>query len=245
MTSTFARPTPPRIATRAAVIDRRDLYAPIHKALRLAMGETLTRVGRMDAADPADRAEALGQLESLLAMCVAHLRHENEFVHTAIDARQPAGSMRIAEEHEEHLASIAALRDEAAAVTAATPADAPRLAHRLYRHLALFIAENLQHMHIEETLHNAILWEHYSDEELDALHGRLMASIAPEEHLRTARWILPACTPAERAGMIGEARAQMPPEALLGVLATVRPHLDAAGWSKLTSAAGVTPVFMA
>jgi hypothetical protein len=244
MTSTFAPPMPAHAPTRPQA-DRRDLYAPIHKALRLAMGETLARLGRMDAADPADRDEALGGLSALLSLCAAHLQHENAFVHPAIDARQPGGSTRIAEEHEEHLASIAALREEAASLATATRADADRLGQRLYRHLALFIAENLQHMHIEETLHNALLWELYSDDELDALHGRLMASIGPEEHLHTARWILPACTPAERAAMIAGARAQMPPEALLGVLATVRPHMDAAGWTRLAVAAGVAPDFMA
>jgi hypothetical protein len=178
-------------------------------------------------------------VDALLTMCSQHLRHENEFVHTAIEARRPAGSARIADEHAEHLERIAELRTGAEAVAAAGQADAARLAHRLYRHLALFVAENFQHMHVEETVHNAMLWEHYSDAELEELHGRLMASIAPQEQLETARWMLPACTPAERAGMIAAARTQMPPEALLGLLATVRPHIDATGWAKLTAAAGV------
>ena len=244
MTSTFARPSQPA-ASRRTGAPRLDLYAPIHKALRNAMSDALARVGRMDVADPQDRAEALTCLDALLTMCSQHLQHENEFVHTAIEARCPAGSTRIAEEHAEHLDSIAELRSGAAAVAAATGAEADRLAHRLYRHLALFIAENFQHMHIEETAHNALLWEHYSDAELEALHGRLLASVAPQEQLETARWLLPACTPAERAGMIAAARTQMPPEALLGVLATVRPHIDAGGWAKLTVAAGVPADFLA
>ena len=245
MTSTFASPTLPDTASRDTAPPRRDLYAPIHKALRNAMTETLARLGRMAVADPADRDEALARLDELLGMCSEHLRHENEFVHTAIEARRPAGSSRIADEHAEHLDSIAALREEAASVAVAAEPHASRLAHRLYRHLALFVAENFQHMHLEETLHNALLWEHYSDAELEALHDRLMASITPAEQLQTARWMLPACTPAERAGMVAAARAQMPPEALLGVLATVRPHLDGAGWAKLAAAAGVDPACLA
>ena len=150
-----------------------DLYVSIHKALRHFMTDTLTRVGRIDVADRADRDEALGQLDELLGLCLAHLHHENEFVHTAIEARQPAGSQRIAGEHVEHAESIAALKDEAAALRDASGVDAERLALRLYRHLALFVAENFQHMHIEETVHNALLWQHYSDAELGALHGRL------------------------------------------------------------------------
>ena len=247
MNTTFADPVAPATARPAAATPghsqagRMDLYASIHKALRHFMTDTLTRVGRIDVADPVDRDEALAQLDGLLGLCLAHLHHENEFVHTAIEARQPAASQRITDEHSEHAESIAALQGEAAALRAASGVDAERLALRLYRHLALFIAENFQHMHIEETAHNALLWQHYSDAELGALHGRLMASIAPQEHLLVARWMLPASTPAERAMVAGAAKAQMPPEALLGVMSVVRPHLDDAGWTKLAAAIGIDP----
>jgi len=247
MTKTFADPVPTAIARPAAAASsasqagRMDLYVSIHKALRHFMTDTLTRVGRIDVADRADRDEALAQLEALLGLCLGHLRHENEFVHTAIEARQPAGSQRIADEHVEHAESIAALQEEAAALRAASGADAARLALRLYRHLALFVAENFQHMHFEETVHNALLWQHYSDAELAVLHGRLMASIAPKEHLLVSRWMLPASTPAERALVAGAAKEEMPPEALLGVMSVVRPHLDDAGWAKLAAAIGIDP----
>jgi hypothetical protein len=247
MTTTFADPV--SSSTRAArtaapardETPRVDLYLSIHKALRSFMSDTLTRIGRIDVADRDDRDAALAQLDELLALCLDHLRHENEFVHTAIEARQPAGSRRIAEEHREHAESIAALQSDAAALRRAGGGEATRLALRLYRHLALFVAENFQHMHVEETVHNALLWQHYSDAELSALQGRLLASIAPQEHLLVARWMLPASTPSERATVVGAAKAQMPPEALLGVLSVVRPHLDDAGWGKLAAAIGVDP----
>ncbi len=219
---------------------RLDLYAGIHKAMRAFMAETLVRVGRIDVADAADRDEALAQLEQLLGFCADHLRHENTFLHTAIEARQPAGSAKIAEEHVEHAESIAALREEAAALRAAPDRAAAALALRLYRHLALVVAENLQHMHGEETAHNALLWQHYGDGELAELHDRLLASLSPAEKELAARWMLPASTPAERAAMIAGMKAEVPPEALLGLLAMLRPHLDAAGWAKLAAAAGVS-----
>ncbi len=236
---------PANLPSRAALVrpasPRLDLYSGIHKALRAFMAETLVRVGRIDVADPSDRDQALVQLEQLLGFCADHLRHENDFVHTAIEARQPGGTARVADEHVEHAESIAALREEAAALQAAPMHAAAALALRLYRHLALFVAENFQHMHGEETVHNALLWQHYGDAELAALHGRLMASQRPEDKLRTARWMIPAATPSERAGMIAGMKAELPPEALLGVITLLRPHLDASGWEKLAAAAGVSP----
>ena len=113
------------------------------------------------------------------------------------------------------------------------------LALRLYRHLALCVAENFQHMHIEETANAALLWTHYSDAELHAIHDRLVATLSPQEHLLVARWMVPASTPAERAGLFAELKTQTPPEAFLGVLMHVQPHLDASGWTKLSRAIGV------
>ena len=246
MQTTFALPALPPVeraafSARSAGPARMDLYVSIHKALRSFMSDTLVRIGRIDVNDRADRDPALAQLEQLLELCLAHLRHENAFVHTAIEARQPAGSRRIADEHVEHIETIAELQAEAAALRNATESDADRIALRLYRHLALFVAENFQHMHVEETAHNALLWQHFGDAELAELHARILAAIAPAEHVVVARWMVPASTPGERAKIVAGAKAQMPPEALLGVMRVVRPHLDDAGWSKLAAAVGIDP----
>lgn len=220
---------------------RVDLYAPIHKALRGFMTDTLGRVGWLDVTDADEMAATLAQLEVLLDLCANHVKHENEFVHTAIEARQPAGSQRIAEEHVEHLESIAALRDEARALQSTPVALRAPLALRLYRHVALFVAENFQHMHREETVHNAALWANYTDAEMLDLHHRLVASISPQENLLVARWMIPMVNPAERAAILGDMKAGMPPEAFLGVLDFLRPHLDATAWAKLTTTIGVAP----
>jgi len=241
MTTIATRPaapsTPP--AETAAAARRLDLYAPIHKALRLAMSQTLVAVGRLDVHDPAETVATLASVDALRDTLQRHLEHENEVGHAAIEARCPRGAARTADEHDGHLASIDALRDEARALQAASAEARAPLALRLYRHLALFVAENLQHMHVEETANNATLWAHYSDAELTALHARLLASIPPVEQLDVLRWMVPALAPAERAGLLQGARATMPPEAFLGVLEHVRPHVDAAGWRKLARSLGV------
>lgn len=233
MTTTLLAPRTQQQATAAHPAPRLDLYAPIHKALRSFMSDTLGRVGRIDVADAEDMHATLAQANELLALCESHVHHENEFMHPAIEARQPSGSARIAHEHEEHLQGIAELRDEVAALCAAPADAAPVLALRLYRHLALFVADNFQHMHIEETAHNAALWAHYSDAELMQLHGRLLASIPPHEHLLVGRWMLPALTPAERAAVVAGMQADMPPEAFAAMLDHIRPHLDAKARAQL------------
>lgn len=242
MTTSTAHPAAAPLQTRSATTDRPNLYVPIHKALRSLMCDTLGRVGRLDVADTDESVGTLSQVETLLAFCLDHIERENAFMHTAIEARLPAGSARTGADHTEHVETIAALGADVVALAAARTEERAHLALRLYRHLALFVAENFQHMHIEETVNAAALWAHYSDAELQQIHERLLASITPQKHLLIARWMVPALNPAERAGLFGEMKTQTPPEALLGVLEHVRPHLDHAGWVKLTRAIGVPQV---
>jgi hypothetical protein len=57
------------------------------------------------------------------------------------------------------------------------------------------VAEQFQHMEVEESRHNERLWAHYSDAELEALHGRLVAHVTPQAMAEVLRWMLPALSP--------------------------------------------------
>ncbi|MBL8338132.1 MAG: hypothetical protein JNM97_15290 [Rhodoferax sp.] len=221
---------------------RVDLYGVIHKALRAMMAETLVAVGRLDGRDAAACAHTGEQVRNLLDFCSSHILHENLWVHTAIEARATGASARIAQEHGQHEQHIAALRATLEALLQAR-SDVPRAvsAARLYRELALFIADNLVHMHAEETTHNALLWARYSDAELLALHAALVGSIPPDEMATTLRWMLPAMNPQERCAMLADLRDNAPPEAFQGTLDIAQAHLDGAGWTLLARELGLPP----
>lgn len=122
------------------------------------------------------------------------------------------------------------------------PAQA-QAAQALYRQLAVFVAENFLHMHIEETEHNQVLQAGYSDVELMALEERIVAAIPPEENLAALRWMVPALTPAERAQLLGGMQTGAPAPVFAAALDAVRPHLDARDWTKLEEA--LAPAAMA
>lgn len=225
--------------TSADQATRFDMYQPIHKGLRDFLGDTLSRVGRVDVSDEKDLAATLAQLDALLSFCAQHVQHENEFLHTAIQARQPSAARRTTDDHVEHLHSIDALRREGRALANAPQEQRTLLALRLYRHLALFVAENLQHMHVEETANNAALWAHYTDDELVQIHDRLLATVSPPELMEVMRWMIPALNPTQRATVLGGMKAHAPAAAFEAVIDVVRPHLDIRDWAKLASALGI------
>lgn len=230
---------PQEIRQVAAVqAPRIDMYAGIHKALRALMADTLLAVGRMDSEDPLELAQVTQRVVELLDFCRAHLRHENEFVHPAIEARAPGASAAIAHEHDEHERHIEALGHSVAALRACPAVQRGAASLELYRSLALFIAENFQHMHVEETAHNAVLWARYTDAELLEIHQALVASIPPDEMMFIVRWMVPFMNPGERSAMLAGMQAQAPAPAFQAALDTVRPHLSATEWSKLARSLG-------
>ena len=226
-------------ATAVSRAPRPDLYSTIHKALRQFMTDTLGRVGWLDTGDADELQATLQQVRALLAVCRSHLEHENRHVHPALEARRPGTTTRIAEEHREHEEHLAALQTDVERLQQQPDAAA---AQRLYRHLALFVADNFRHMHYEETAHNQALWDAFSDDELRAIEAGIVASIPFDEMALVLRWMAPALSPAMRAAFFGPMQQAMPPEAFRAVLDVVRPTLNDGAWAKLARALNVPPV---
>jgi hypothetical protein len=215
---------------------RHNIYAFIHKALRLMMADTLPLVGRLDVTDPVEVSETIVRVRELLAFCKHHLEIENALVHPAIEARSAGATSRIAHQHVEHQASLTALERSLQVVARAPMPVRAAAAADLYAKLALFVGENLVHMNEEETVHNRALWDAYSDEELIALENSIKASHSPDETKLALRWMLPAMSPAERAMVLAGVRNNAPPPVYEGIVALARACVDAAGVRKLENA---------
>ena len=226
----------------AAPDSRYDLYAGIHKALRLFMTRTLCRAGSTDPGDAEEVAAMLDMVNRLLGLCELHLKDENDFVHPALEAAQAGSAARMAAEHVHHAEAIADLRDLAGLVADSRDAARAAACSRLYRALALFVADNFQHMEVEESAHNPMLWAHYSDAELLAIEQALVASIPPPAMFEALHWFLPALNAPERAAMLAGMRQGMPPEPFLGVLDIAQRTLSPQDHAKLRRALGLPPV---
>ncbi len=225
-TQALSTATQPSVRTSADGAGRVDLYAGIHKALRLFMTRTLAHIGSADPRDAGDVADALDMLDRLLAMCEFHLKDENEIVHPAIERARPGSTGRIAAEHAHHVEAFADLRDLAGMVRHSPEATRAAALARLYRALALFVADNLQHMQVEETAHNALLWSAYTDAELLQIEQAIVASVPPELMTEALHWFVPALNAPERAGMLAGMRMGLPAEAFAGVLGIAERTLE-------------------
>ncbi len=196
---------------------RFDMYALIHKALRAMMADALVALGRLDVNEDEGVAQTLDRLRALLAACASHLQHEEDFIHPAIEARMPGAACITADDHRHHREQIAALESAIHALEQAG-------------------------MQVEERDNNAALQAAYTDEELLAIHDRLVASIPPQEMAATLRWMLPNLSAPERAALLGGMALSLPRAAFDGVLVLARQNLNARDWLKLMMALGPMPV---
>jgi hypothetical protein len=217
---------------------RYNIYGAVHKGLRALMSDTLLQCGRADWHDAADRVGTLAQVRLLMEVCHSHLHHEDLFVHSAMEARRPGSSNTTMTDHHEHVLAIKSFLDDAQTLEDCAPTLRDTLGASLYRRLGLFIAENFEHMAVEETDNNAVLWACYSDAEILAIEQALVAHLPPEKKAIFGRWMLPAVNASERAMMLTGMKQSAPAEAFDGMLKMLQPLISETDWGKLMRALG-------
>jgi hypothetical protein len=223
---------------RVTPVPRYDLYAGVHKGLRALMSDVLVRTGRTDPFDSREVAELAADVRLLLRLCRKHLASENKYVHGAMEKAIPGTSAEISAEHAHHEKEMALIDTELSGFEQAAPLASAAAGQRLYRRIALFVAENIVHMDAEETGHNAVLWATYTDQEIAEIEQTIVASISPEDMSAFLRWMVPAMTAPERAAMFTGMRLNAPSSVVDGILAVVRPYLSVGDWQKLCAATG-------
>jgi hemerythrin-like domain-containing protein len=203
---------------------RYDMYLAIHKGLRAFMADVLTTIGRIDPSDATDVADGIMQVRTLLELCRGHLFAENQFLHAAMEARRRGSACITANEHVQQEEIMEQIEGNVRAIERSSSAGRQVNLLELYRALALFVADNFQHMEVEERDNNETLWSLYTDDELHGIHQELLESIEPRKMPVYLRWILPYVTHGERVAILKEMQAAMPEPVFKQLLSVIRPH---------------------
>ena len=211
---------------------RHNFYHAIHKALRLGHCRMLAALGSHDPRDARQTARLMAELRTLLMLAASHLEGENREIHAALEERAPGASAHAAEDHDDHERSFVELEALIRAVEEAAPLARARACHALYRRYAVFAAEDLAHMHAEETELLAALHRSFSDEELHAIEGRIVAAIPPHKMAGYMALMAPALNHCERVELLAKLRQALPEAAFEGLLSgTIRPALAPADYT--------------
>jgi hypothetical protein len=194
-------------------MERMDLFTTVHKGLRATMFEATERVARTDFTEPSALEQAAAAVRRCLSLLEEHAHLEDLVVFPEIAQIGPALFADLNAEH----TRVGGLQTEIAQLLdrllAAPPAERLTLGRRLHERMGRLVAAHLQHMDGEETTATRLLWAHRTDDELRALHGRVLGSIPPDRMRIWAEVLLPAINPAERAILLAGLQAKLPAEA--------------------------------
>lgn len=217
-----------------ALDGRYDLYGAVHKGLRKAGCDLLCRLGSADFDDPAETEAVLAGLRTYLMLAASHVMHEDEHIHAALRSRG-VSTETVDDQHDDHRQAFADLEMLAAAVEKAAPIHKRAAGRKLYLALAGYLAEDLGHMHEEETVTAPALWKTFSDQDLIAIEMRIISSLSPEKNMAFMRIMIPAMSPVERAALLGAMQKGAPPEIFHAVMEfAVRPTLSEAAFEDLS-----------
>lgn len=206
--------------TRFETDTKKDLYYAVHKGIRLANARMLIALGQADATDEAGVMQVLGALAAHLDICLSHLTHENHKIHAVVEARLPGGSEHQGEDHAHHLDAFAELRRMAEEVAMAGADRAARL-RKLYQRFAIFVADDLTHMHEEETGLMPLIAANFSAAEIDGIEHSIVSEIPPAKMAGFMKVMLGAASRSERIGMVTGMRQAMPTEVFDGLFSSV------------------------
>jgi hemerythrin-like domain-containing protein len=220
-------------------MNRPNRYQPIHKALRAGLFDATVLVARTEFADAGEATVAARTVATLLDVLDSHAHHEEEFVMPVVARHAPALIASLETEH----GRLEGLQAEIRALLPRTCSDVTEeretAGQLLARALTLLVADHLRHMDREETEAMPVLWAHLTEEELDAMDGRIRASLPPERMPVMMRLMLPAMSTAESAKLLAAARAQMPPPVFAQLSGLAREVLGPERWARTARRVGL------
>ena len=134
--------TSSHIAVPRPASPRLDLYAGIHKALRLGLCRTLVEVGSADPHDDESVASAVQAVELLVDMSRSHLLKEDTFMHPMLEQARAGSTLDAVEDHHHHEQALANLLLLARRVQDAGEASRAGALARLYAALGVYMGVN-------------------------------------------------------------------------------------------------------
>ncbi len=217
-----------------------DLYRDIHKGVRAELFALTAEAGRLDPADECGMTALAAQVRSVVRFLVAHAEHEDGHIEPVLAQHLPQLAATIAIDHDALERRMVLLVQLADALGSTHAADRRRPLHELYVELAAFTGAYLLHQDVEERIVGPALEDAEGVEAVIGIHGRILASIPPQEMGEAVAIMLPAMNVDDRTEMLGAIKADAPAEAFAGMWSLAGSVLAADDLRAVAGRLGVT-----
>lgn len=217
-----------------------NMYREVHKGLRLAIFDLVTRVGSADCMDSVCRSNTVKSVHELIALLQTHHDHEDRFMQPLILTHARSLAPMVEEGHSEIAADLVQIELCTDKLEGSTGADAAVVTGvELYGRLNLFTARYLAHMGLEEGAVMTALREATTIEELFTVDMALRSSVAPPTMCQFIAIMMPAMNVDERTNMLGGMKVGAPPEIFELFRSAIESALDPGDYRCIASRIGL------
>lgn len=223
---------------RVDMYNRFDLYAPVHKGIRLALSGLCYQAGSIDHTDEEKVNSFIDEFQRVAIILEAHSRDEDANINESYEKFAPATLLQLEKEHDEleqGLEQLIELVDQLQ-LKIHDPLEHQKIWYQIGKELNRFAAAYLTHLQSEEGPGLHALWENLSDDQLKIISINIRSSIPPQTMAIFMHYMIPAISHLERLEMFGDMKRFAPQEAYKGMLSLAESRLDSKSWTELKTA---------
>ena len=172
---------------------RYNIFNMIHKALRGKLYDTALTLQQTWFADTEDAATALEKVSEVIEAFEKHGHHEDTILMPFIEKFQSSTIASFEKDHIDDRAMGNDLKHLQNIYNAAQSKEEHIIAgSAITKAFIDYMIFNLQHMQREEIELNRLLWDHYTDDEIQKINEQIIDSISPEEMATSSQWFMQA-----------------------------------------------------
>lgn len=193
-------------------IGRFNPFGHIHKGLRALLYDTALQLQHTDFTVAEEIEAAVERVRLVNTLFEHHAGTEDSQVFPLIESLEPKLVVELEGQHQkDHALS----KDLERCLFLFTETNSPQqnlwAGNELSQSFHAFLAFNVEHMRQEETLVNACLWRHFSDQELMKTVQEISSSIPPEQNKHFVYWMLKGMGTQEIIGWYNAVKLTAPP----------------------------------
>lgn len=220
------------------MFDRFDLYAQVHKGIRMALNSLCHQAGSVDCADHEKVKAFVDEFRRVVVILHSHSEDEDTHINESYEKYAPETLRELEEEHaalEQNLEKLVALVNQLES-SEPNSVQQQKIWYQIGKDLNRFTADYLLHLQHEEGPGMEALWKHLTDEQLKVISTNIRSSIPPHAMAIFLHYMIPAMSHLERVEMLGGMKKFAPKEAYVGTLGLAESRLDQKSWLQLQAA---------
>jgi hemerythrin-like domain-containing protein len=182
-----------------------------HKYVSAALNDVERLIARTDFCD----SEAVHQVdeafEALSQMLQGHAHYENERLHALLEKKGSKVHLHATDDHADQYNQLLEIKDLINKISQASePNEKVALGYQLYLAYRKFVADNLIHLHEEETQILPELQRLYSDEELRQIEAPTYREMTPDQIIQMTEVLFPHMNRTDQEAILNDIRLLEP-----------------------------------